>query len=262
MAVREQTSLQGRVALVTGSGSSEGIGFATARIVGARGASLAIASTTERIHERVDELKAAGIEAIGLVANLVAPEQADRLVREVEERLGPLDVLVNNAGMTRVGEEVPATDFLAAEPGAWRRDIDLNLTVTANVTRAAAPGMVARGRGRIVNVSSVTGTLVSFPGSAGYSAAKAAIDGLTRALAVELGPAGITVNSVAPGWIETGSSEPLELEAGRHTPLGRPGRPEEVGELIAWLASDASSYVTGQSIVVDGGNTIQELKGG
>jgi 3-oxoacyl-[acyl-carrier protein] reductase len=262
MAARDQTSLQGRVALVTGSGSSEGIGFATARIFGTRGASVAVASTTERIHERVDELEAAGIEAIGLVADLVEPEQAERLVRETEERLGPLDVLVNNAGMTRVGEEVQAADFLAAEPGAWRRDIDMNLAVTANVTRAAAPGMVARGRGRIVNVSSVTGTLVSFPGSAGYSAAKAAIDGLTRALAVELGPAGITVNSVAPGWIETGSSEPLELEAGRRTPLGRPGRPEEVGELIAWLASDASSYVTGQSIVVDGGNTIQELKGG
>jgi 3-oxoacyl-[acyl-carrier protein] reductase len=262
MGARDQTSLEGRAALVTGSGSPEGIGFAAARIIGARGASVAVASTTDRIHERVKELAAAGIKAIGLVADLVDPEQAERLVREAEERLGPLDALVNNAGMTRVGEEVQATDFLEGEPGAWRRDIDLNLAVTANVIRAAAPGMVTRGRGRIVNVSSVTGTLVSYPGTAGYSAAKAAVDGLTRALAVELGPSGITVNSVAPGWIETASSEPIELEAGRHTPLGRPGRPEEVGELIAWLASDASSYVTGQSIVVDGGNTIQELKGG
>jgi 3-oxoacyl-[acyl-carrier protein] reductase len=210
----------------------------------------------------VEELAGEGIEAIGLVADLVDPGQAERLVRKAEERLGPLDVLVNNAGMTQVGENVEATAFLDGEPGAWRRDIDLNLAVTANVIRAAAPGMVARGRGRIVNVSSVTGTVVSFPGTAGYGAAKAAVDGLTRALAVELGPSGITVNSVAPGWIETGSSEPLELEAGRRTPLGRPGRPREVGELIAWLASDASSYVTGQSIVIDGGNTIQEIKGG
>jgi 3-oxoacyl-[acyl-carrier protein] reductase len=261
MSALDRTSLKGRVALVTGCGSAEGIGFATARIMGARGASVAIASTTDRIHERVEELAGEGIEATGLVADLVDPEQAERLVREAEERLGPLDVLVNNAGMTRVGEEASAAEFLDGEPGAWRRDIDLNLAVTANVIRAAAPGMVARGQGRIVNVTSVTGPLVSYAGTAGYSAAKAAIDGLMRALAIELGPAGVTVNSVAPGWIETASSEPLELEAGRHTPLGRPGRPDEVGELIAWLASEASSYLTGQSIVVDGGNTIQELKG-
>jgi 3-oxoacyl-[acyl-carrier protein] reductase len=240
-----------RVALVTGCGSAEGIGFATARLLGRRGARVGIVSTTERIHERAAELAAEGIEGLGLIADLVDVTEAQRVVREVESRHGALDALVNNAGMTRMGE--PDTDD-------WRRDMELNVATTINTTQAALPGMGERRYGRIVNVSSVTGTRVSYAGHAGYSAAKAAVDGLTRALAVELGPLGITVNSVAPGWIATGSSTDDELEAGRHTPLGRPGRPEEVGELIAWLASDASSYVTGESIVVDGGNIVQERK--
>jgi 3-oxoacyl-[acyl-carrier protein] reductase len=110
-------------------------------------------------------------------------------------------------------------------------------------------------------VSSVTGPLVTAPGLGAYATAKAALDGMMRSIAIEYGPFGITANSVAPGWIATASSTPDELEAGRHTPIGRPGTPAEVAGLIAYLASQSASYVTGQSLVVDGGNVIQERHG-
>jgi len=120
--------------------------------------------------------------------------------------------------------------------------------------------MIERGYGRIVNVSSVTGPLVSIPGSGVYGAAKAGLVGMTKSIAIETGAHNITANCIGPGWIKTGSSSESEVIAGRYTPIGRPGTPSEVGHVAVFLASEEASYVTGQLLVVDGGNTIQEYK--
>ena len=252
-----------RIALVTGAGSASGIGFATACALGREGAAVAVTSTTDRIHGRVAALQAMGYEVAGFVADLTDRAQVRSLVDTVHDRFGRIDILVNNAGMVTVEDpdDDAAGSFLRLDDADWDRDIARNLNTAFNVTRAVVPGMVERGWGRVVMVSSVTGPLVSDLGSAGYSAAKAGLDGLMRAVAIEVAGAGVTVNSVAPGWIATGSQLPSEAAAGLHTPIGRSGTPEEVAEVITFLAGERASYVTGTSIVVDGGNTIQETKG-
>jgi 3-oxoacyl-[acyl-carrier protein] reductase len=259
------SDLKGRVALVTGAGSAEGIGFAAARQLLAHGASVAITSTTERIHARAAEL-GDGVSAsvfasiFASIYDLRSFKNAESLVRGVKEHFGTIDILVNNAGMAQVGSNELVAGFDGLTEQQWDSEIELNLKTCFNVTRNVVPHMIQAKYGRIVNVSSVTGPVVTDPGMSAYSAAKAGMSGLTRSLALELGPFGITANAVAPGWIATASSRLSEIEAGRHTPVGRPGTPEEVAAVIAFLCSAEASYVTGQTIVVDGGNTIQESK--
>jgi 3-oxoacyl-[acyl-carrier protein] reductase len=248
----------GRVALVTGTGSPDGIGFATARRLGAR---VTVTATTDRVMERAARLEAEGIDAAAFIADLTDETQARGLVDAVLERFGRLDVLVNNAGMVQLGLEAASRSFVDLGAADFGQDLALNLWTAFHVTRAAVPGMIERGYGRVVMVSSVTGPVAANPHSAGYGAAKAAMDGLMRSVALETASSGVTCNSVLPGWIRTGSQLPEEEVAGRHTPLGRSGTPEEVAEAIAFLACEGSSYVTGQTLVVDGGNTIQEYKG-
>jgi 3-oxoacyl-[acyl-carrier protein] reductase len=252
----EMSGVGDRVALVTGAGSAGGIGFAIARALVEGGAKVCLTATTGRIHDRAQSLG-----CMSHIADLTDPAQVAALFAAVEARLGPVDILVNNAGMVQTGKRVKRGHLADWTDTAWAHHMALNINTTFHCCRAALPGMAARGYGRIVNISSVTGPVVTIDGSSAYATAKAAITGMTRSIALEYGRQGITCNAVLPGWIATESSSPKEIRAGQRTPAGRPGTPDEVAACALFLASQESSYVTGAMLVVDGGNTLQEMKG-
>lgn len=239
-----------RVGLVTGG--SRGIGRAIAARLAADGLAVAVnySSSKDAAEEVVGEIVAAGGRAIVVGADVSDEGAVEEMFATVEERLGPVAVLVNNAGITR--------DGLAARMATedFTRVLEVNLTSTFLCSRRSMRNMMRARWGRIINITSVAG-IGGNPGQANYSASKAGVIGLTRSLAQELGSRSITVNAVAPGFIETdmttdiGESRGAEIAA--RVAVGRMGLPEEIAAAVAFLASDDASYVNGHVLVVDGG---------
>ena len=254
--------LTGSRALITGAGSPDGIGFASARMLAAMGAKIYLSGASERVLERASELVALGHHASASTADLTDVEQSQALVNDAASWLGGIDILVNNAGMTSVAAPMhdsgEAGDAVTMAPDGWHRSLNRNLSSAFYMTHFCLPLIRNSSHGRIIMMSSVTGPVMAIRSDIAYATTKAGMVGLTKALAVDEAPRGITVNAVAPGWIKTDSQLEAEVGHGAKTPMGRSATPSEVAAAVAWLASHEASYITGQVIVVDGGNSIAE----
>jgi 3-oxoacyl-[acyl-carrier protein] reductase len=244
--------LEGKVALVTGA--SQGIGAGIARVLARYGADVGVnyIGSREKASEVCRQVEALGRKAIAVQADVTDSEAVRRMVASVEQALGPVSILVNNAGHN------PIRTILEIADEDWDWVLDLNLKAYFRCTKAVISGMIERKEGRIINITSISGQRGGLSGDVDYSAAKAGIMGFTRALARWAAPYGILVNAVAPGYIETEhlfeAVKPERLAKRiNEIPLKRLGSPEEIGEVVAFLAGPGSSYIVGEVLTVNGG---------
>jgi 2-deoxy-D-gluconate 3-dehydrogenase len=252
--VDQPYSLEGRVAFVTGA--SRGIGRSIALALAKAGAAVACAARAlDQVKSAAAEIESAGGRACALRLDVAQGAQITEAVRVAEAALGPIDILVNNAGIILEKKTVDVSDE------EWDTLLATNLTSMFRCARAVAPGMIARGRGKIINVGSMYGRL-GVPRYAAYSASKAAVDGLTRSLAAEWAKHGIQVNCLAPGYMNTDIPRAAMADPDTRerflskVPARRLGEPAEAASLAVYLASPASDFMTGQTVYLDGGQTI------
>lgn len=250
----EPISLEGRTAIVTGA--SRGIGRGIATVFAQAGANVVLVARTQETLDRVSrELE--GSRAITVAADVTRGEDIEAAIGAAREHFGRLDIFCHNAGI------YPQCPIEQIDVDEWRRVIDTNLTSTFLAVKACMPIMRAQQYGRIVLISSITGSRVGYPGLSHYSATKAGMSGFMRTAALELAPFHATINGIEPGAIRTEGLVDLGQEAIdsmiAHIPLGSLGEPEDIGRTALFLASDSARFITGQTIVVDGGQTLPEI---
>lgn len=246
--------LKDKIALVTGAG--QGIGKAIALTLAKHGASVVLFDIGDKIFDVLKEIEKLGVKGLAVKCDVSRAEEVEKAVKEAISEFGRINILVNNAGI------YPFKPILQMTEQDWERVLDINLKGTFLVTRAVLPKMIEQRSGKIINIASIAGSMVGYSNLAHYSASKAGVVGFTRALALEVAPYGINVNAISPGPIQSPGTEAIGLakefyeQTVRSIPLGRMGLPEDVANLVVFLASDKSSFITGQNIVIDGGNTI------